>query len=266
MTTYNHRGLNVPDIVQIPTQNNMGGMNHQPCSKPAPESTRLSRHLSSATVNIMLANIRLEDLIIDELELKITQPGQISMMIIMLQTGYADIAKAIAFSKALSEQVVGSNFIDCSDRATLQQIVDRLCSQGMIDQSSAKLVLEDRCRGGFIACLESINNNLKELLLLTSKLIKDLEPLKLVADSGDQVFSHLEFNTPQSIKPSFARLFNRLNTLNGYFLASAIISTEYFYKVANFGSLGAPVQHPKLGEIFQDFVKGDAIARLATVE
>ncbi len=241
-------------------------MNHQPCSKPAPESTRLSRHLSSATANIMLANTRLEDLIIDELELEITQPMQISMMIIMLQNGRADIIKAIAASKALFVQVEGSNFIDCSDRAVLQQLTDRLYSQGLVDRVYADLVLEDRCKGGFIACLTSIDKDLTELNTLTSKLIEDLEPLKIVAESGDQVFSHLEFNTSQNIKPSFARLFNRLNTVNGYFLASAIISTEYFYKVASFGSLGTPIHHPNLGEIFQDFIKGNAIERLVTSE
>ena len=76
------------------------------------------------------------------------------------------------------------------------------------------------------------------------------------------MFSHLEFNSHLNIKPAFAQLYAKLGDLNGYFLASAIISTELFYEVAGLGALGTRSEKTNLSGLYQDFVKGDAIDKL----
>ncbi|OGL66917.1 hypothetical protein A2856_00215 [Candidatus Uhrbacteria bacterium RIFCSPHIGHO2_01_FULL_63_20] len=45
----------------------MGGVNHQPCGKPLPYSTEMSKRLSLAHIGIEIANVALEDVLLSEL-------------------------------------------------------------------------------------------------------------------------------------------------------------------------------------------------------
>jgi len=45
----------------------MGAKNHQPCNEYLPDSIKLSRSLSLARVEMEMANIHLEDLLLTEL-------------------------------------------------------------------------------------------------------------------------------------------------------------------------------------------------------
>ena len=241
----------------------MGGCNHQPCSKIAENSTRLSRHVSSATANIQLANVRLEDMLLVELDLELTDLGSITVMLSFLNSAKADFIKAQASATQMLGTLRSSNFIDCKDEKELDMIIESLCIKSMLNPYYAKMVKKDRCVGGFLTCLEKIHRQIKETGRLVSKLIFVFERLQKALQSSDEkVFSHLEFNSPLNIKPAFAQLYAMLGDLNGYFLASAIISTELFYEVAGLGALGTYSEKSNLSGLYQDFVKGDAIDRL----
>ncbi len=240
-------------------------MNHQPCRESAIASTQMSRHLSSATSHIHLANIRLEDLIVDELELGIVQPHAVEPLIGHLREAAADFSKASSVARTMDEALRVSNFIDCKDPQKLATIAKRLADQRMLDPHHAGAVELDRSKGGFLACLARIQEGFGQCEMLTRQLCDAFHTLQSRMQAEEKAFDHLEFNTPESIKPAFAMLFAAVGALNGYFLASAIVSTEIFYAVAGLGRLGEPVIHQNLGEVHSHFSRPGAMAELAGV-
>lgn len=240
----------------------MGGQNHQPCSKKAPESARLSRHLSSATSNIQLANVRLEDLLIDEIELDLRQPQLLHACMRFLKDGSADLQKLSSTARQLHLDLSVSPFLDSRDQESLRNLISGLVSSGTLSGYYSEMVLADRSVGGFLECLTRIANmaeNCHERVNSLEHMFVELH--KVVEKDGSRVFDQLEFNTPANIKPAFAVLYTDLQTLSGYFLASALISTEYFYHSFKLGGLGSPVASVNLDALHQDLVLGDGIAK-----
>jgi hypothetical protein len=189
--------------------------------------------------------------------------SSITTILSFLENAKADLAKAQASATQMRGTLLTSNFIDCKEEKVLNSIIEDLCTKRMLNPYYAKMVKKDRCVGGFLTCLEKIRRWTKETSKLVNKLVVALERLQQALQSSDEkMFCHLEFNSHLNIKPAFAQLYVKLGDLNGYFLASAIISTELFYEVAGLGVLGTHSEKSNLSGLYQDFVKGDAIDKL----
>lgn len=239
----------------------MGAKNHQPCSKHPELSIIMSRAMTAANSEIDLANVELEDILLEELSLNAPNRQRLNLIVLHLQNALSKIKEGKKSAEQLKSVLEAENFIDSKDQGVLNSITEHLLEGGMTEEHYAKIVMKDRLDGGFLTSLDRMISNFDKIMSTIAPVVSGFKTLL----KGDgMVFSDLEFNTPDNIKSSFARLYVVMSETQGYFQASAMISTELFYRVASLGNLDNPVKNMDTEQLFADFVRGDAISKLAS--
>ena len=205
----------------------MGGINHQPCNKYLPESTRLSKDLSLAYAKLQMANVAIEDLLLAELEGRI---GTLDPFFMELQASSDGLRNAKMRCGELRKKMTDLEFVDLPtlNSTNLVELGERLLDKGMITKEAWSLVSQHIKSEGFRGVLSVIEKGFDNLWTLTGELRQSARPLYQAASEG-RVTSILEENKGGNIKCQFARLFCSWATFSQVFLASSILSTELWY-------------------------------------
>ncbi len=216
----------------------MGGMNHQPCNKYLPESTRLSKDLSLAYARLQMANVAIEDLLLAELDGRI---GTLDPFFMELQASSNELQSAKMRCGELRKKMTDLEFVDLPTlhAANLVELGERLVDKGMITQEAWSLVSQHIKPEGFRGVLSVIEKGFDNLWTLTEEL-RQSAALLCQAVSEGRATSVLEENRRGNIKCQFARLFCLWASFSQVFLASSILSTELWYIYTGKPSL-APV-------------------------
>lgn len=211
----------------------MGGKNHQPCSGYLKNSTRLSRHLSLAIIALETANVKLEDLILDELEDRV---GSTDAIITGLKNSMSELDRMMEASTALRLQMDENGFEDLPSLRSIDlTVIGRsLNESGRVDATAWSEAATIMNKQGFYGMLDTFDAQIKELKRRTSDLI-DL--ITAIDSSSGEVHRILEENRHGNIRPTFAEVYTAWGTFNALFLASSLISTELWYSFNNYGSL-----------------------------
>ncbi|MEK7665431.1 MAG: hypothetical protein AAB337_00955 [Patescibacteria group bacterium] len=211
----------------------MGGKNHQPCSSYLKNSTRLSRFLSLATVRLETANVRLEDVILCELD---GETGDTAPIIENLRASIDELNSMSACVADLRGQMDENGYEDLPSLKTvdLAAVGDSLVTSQRVDQIRWNEAQEIMCSGGFYRMLDTFDERIAMLRSDTERLITQIE---IVVALPGQVHRVLEENRVGNIRPAFAKLYTGWHNFHALFLASALISTELWYSFNNFGSL-----------------------------
>lgn len=213
----------------------MGGQNHQPCNTYLKNSTRLSCSLSRAHAELQLANIDLEEVILQEFDLV---SGSMQGIVSHLSLSLASLAEAKKSVCDLRTQMVVSDYKDLPTlhKLDLLTIGSKLAEIGCIDLESWDKILKVFKGTGFYGVLELFENSIDKLLLLTHALSNGIRQLEQDAENMT-VSKVLEENRSGNIKVEFAALYTHWANFNHEFLASSLISTEVWYAFCGYGSL-----------------------------
>lgn len=216
----------------------MGGKNHQPCGSYLPESTRISRALSSAHAQCELANVALEDLIITELD---GRRGTVLQVVSQLEASELSLHTAIDFVGALKTKMDNSGFTDLPTLKTtdLDAIGINFANRGIADKEAWEAAAAIMRSGGFYGMLVHFLSGIATLREMTSQLRLEIVRLDGAAKTGE-VNRIIEENRALNIKTSFAQLYTGWSRFNALFLASSLISTEVWYAFRGYGSLADP--------------------------
>lgn len=217
----------------------MGGINHQPCGNYIKESTKLSRSMSLAHLNLDLANVALEDILLAELDGRTQSVDHfekhLSQSIVHLEDTLVDI-------KVLRAKMAANHFVDLPTLKTLDwpSLGSELARRGIIGQKEWEHVVERLQAGGFSTVIADHCASVQELIQLSRELRDRIVLLQPVAAVGG-VHAVLEENLSGNIKVPFARLYCAWLNFKQLFLASSIASTEQWYVYMGYGSLCSEV-------------------------
>ncbi len=211
----------------------MGGINHQPCGAYLKNSTRLSRFLSLAKAELELANVALEDVILSEYGDGDGDVGSISRRLRESVTRLDDMAGVIA---DLRKQMNDSHYEDLPSLKTvnLSWVGERFVDNKMVSQDAWNMAQQAMQGGGFYRMLDVFNEHVADLRMRTTRLIEEVDGLHRHTGEVSMV---LEENRVGNIRPAFAELYTGWNGFHALFLASALLSTELWYRFNGFGSL-----------------------------
>jgi hypothetical protein len=214
----------------------MGGMNHQPCRKYLRNSTKISRSLSFARAKFELANVALEDIILNELGLR--NPQSVETMLNYLDESRGEIVSAKAGMLELKKQMDNESYVDLPPYRTidLQALGHAMADEELVDIEAWNDVVKLGKSEGFYGVLAEFVVRADNLRALTDSLIGKTDGLAKLA-SACSVEEALESNTAESIKREFAMLYSEWNFVCSRFLASSLLSTEVWYRFNGLGSL-----------------------------
>lgn len=211
----------------------MGGKNHQPCSSYLRDSTRLSRFLSLAVVQLEMANVKLEDIILAELD---GTTGDTAPIIESLRASIAELDRMSSCVADLRRQMDENGYEDLPSLKTvnLTAVGISLAASKRVDQLAWIEAQNIMQTGGFYHMLDMFDERIAMLKADTERLMAEVDCLDT---STGQVSRVLEENRDGNIRPAFAQLYTGWCAFNALFLASSLISTELWYSFNNFGSL-----------------------------
>ncbi len=215
----------------------MGGKNHQPCKSYLENSTRLSRALSAAFIEMERGNVTLEDIILAELAGK-CMPSGVSQVANHLDASKTALAEAKSHLKALEQQMQDNDFEDLPslESTNLSVVGERFVQWGLADAAAWLTVQETMKKQGFSGMIEIFEHRLDELAALTTTLIDAVNANKMACESGEMMLV-LEENREGNFKIEFAKLYQGWANFQQLFLASSLCSTELWYRFNRAGSL-----------------------------
>ena len=214
----------------------MGGKNHQPCGRYLQNSTLMSRSMSLAQVDLELANVALEDLILAELDGNI---GDIVPIKTHLDESLEHLAGMQRSIDTLSIQMDTEKYVDLPPMKTMDLLAfgRAMRAAGLHRSESAwNNIAAIMQKSGFVPTLQHHAATLSKLVSLTKDLktcIQDSTPAAAVGKLNVE----LEENRALNFKAEFARVYTAWADFQQEFLASSMISTEVWYRHNNSGSL-----------------------------
>ncbi|OGI21519.1 MAG: hypothetical protein A2808_00580 [Candidatus Moranbacteria bacterium RIFCSPHIGHO2_01_FULL_55_24] len=214
----------------------MGGVNHQPCNKYLPDSTRLSRALSLARISLESANVVIEDVLLNELE----QSGQGNPQEIIYHLDHCE--------RHLDE--MNDHLRSISDRYATERgweppsvnqinwgsVGYSLTRSQAVNPAKWDQMTKLRLTGSFRDVLRHYFEQVECLKEYSSGARASIQSLSRTIESGS--FNRaVEENQAGSFKIDFARLYHGFAEFQEEFLASALLSTESWYQWIKAGSL-----------------------------
>lgn len=213
----------------------MGGKNHQPCRNYLPESTRLSRAVSVAYIELETANVCLEDLILAEIN---GHTGGVDGVCSHLRLSKEALFGVMNSIKLLQDRMdkLGYKDLPSIRELDLDKLGQELAGKGMVDETAWKSMISVTSNGSFYASLSRFRDHVLDLVGLTERLTTNIEGLRTSAETGT-INVVLEENQPGNLRVGFAQLYSSWDTFHREFLASSMLSTEIWYAYKGFGSL-----------------------------
>ncbi len=201
----------------------MGGINHQPCRNYFRESTEWSRNLSIAESEFHLANIALEDIILMELNGKISS---LKGIIYHLESSSWALSRAWDNASLIEEKMELLDFQDfeCVFSSHFDSLGELLASRGIVDLSSWEKVLGCIRENGFRMVVKNSKNKIEDMIRATQELIDSINRI-----SPGGIIDIMEENKPDNIRIPFGYLYSSRSSFMQFFLASSIISAEAWY-------------------------------------
>ncbi len=218
----------------------MGGKNHQPCRIYLVNSTKLSRAMSLAFISIELANVSLENTILEELN---EGRGDISPILVHLKQSKHNLQEMKVVLTDLCQQMTEESF---QDLPTLKSVnpntLGILAKQEGIHRSEQdwKDVATIMQEQGFWGITSAFKIKIDELCDLTEALHTKVATCSIPAKEG-VLHLVLEENGKMNFKHEFACLYTAWAEFQQFFLASSLISTELWYQ---FNGLGSIINQP----------------------
>jgi hypothetical protein len=213
----------------------MGGVNHQPCGSYFPESTELSKAISMSYATLELANVALEDLILNEVG---GGNGSVEGITERLNQSQDNLGNARKILEKLRAKMDENNFIDLPTlrKTNLKSVGHDLAAKNLININAWQKVSSIMEKHGFYGMISHFDGHLKTLQDKTAQLNSAVRVLSEKATHG-LVIRTLEENQPGNIKVEFADLYTSWAEFHQDFLASSILSTELWYIFRGYGSL-----------------------------
>lgn len=212
----------------------MGGQNHQPCSAYLVNSTRLSRSVSQARIHLELANVELENLLLQEISVQKTDRGSLEELFDQLTLSQQEAVEAIAFVCALRQQMQNLLYEDLPplQQMSLSELGNQLSERGLVSKDSWKKMSQLMLECSFYAVLDYFQEELNILNTLTQSLMDAIPQ-----DCEGHIAPIVEQNQEGNFKVQFATLYQRWHNFQQDFLASSMLSTEIWYAHNQYGSL-----------------------------
>lgn len=213
----------------------MGGKNHQPCRNYIEPSTRLSRAVSIACIELETANVHLEDLLLAEFG---GGHGTVDGICDHLELSRKALLEVMGSIELLQSRMdkLGYKDLPSLHKIDLNKLGQKLADMGLVDKSSWDVMSSTMVGGSFYANLTRFKDHVLDLVNMTVTLNIAIGNLRASADEG-KTNVILEENLPGNIRVDFARLYSSWSDFNREFLASSILSTEVWYASEGFGSL-----------------------------
>ncbi len=214
----------------------MGGVNHQPCNRYLPDSTRLSRALSLGRISFESANVALEDHILGELEEG--SSGSMTDVLRHLQSSGKNLEEMKIHLSSIRSvlHAEGGWEPPTVDTIDWNQVGIILVGLNAVDAIAWGRMTEVRTRGGFDAIIENYLKQIDNLVELNSDVHREMQLLESVALRG-QLSEAVEENRAGNFKIAFANLYHSWASFQQDFLASVLLSTESWYRWTNVGSM-----------------------------
>jgi hypothetical protein len=213
----------------------MGGKNHQPCRNYIEPSTRLSRAVSIACIELETANVHLEDLLLAEFSGGRGTVDGICDHLELSRKALLEVMRNIELLQAKMDKL-GYKDLPSLHKIDLEKLGQKLADMGMVDKSSWDVMSSTMIGGSFYANLARFKDRVLDLVNMTVTLNTTIVNLRASANEG-RMNVVLEGNMPGNIRVDFARLYSSWSDFNREFLASSILSTEVWYNSEGFGSL-----------------------------
>lgn len=213
----------------------MGGMNRRPCKNFLKPSTMLSKHVSMANLQLLQANVFLDDILLAEMD---GSKKSLSPIVSSLKKSIGSLANASITIVSLKELMDAKNYHELPPLLTmnLKGIGCELAEHGAINLAAwnkMRVMMRDRT---FYANVSYFSSMFQKLKVETSELVEKFLALEHRAEAGS-LMAVLEENEPGNIKLSFAKLLTSWTTFMQEFLASSLVSTEIWYAYGGFGSI-----------------------------
>lgn len=212
----------------------MGGMNHQPCKTHLPKSTRLSRVVSLAYAQLMLANATLEDALIGELE------GQGASETFAIWTRSRDqfrelvtcLGRVVEAFTASIDDMDGNPFqhVQVLHAMDVDELKRRLTAASAVnpDDQTFDLVGSSLKLTGFEGVFRQLKARYESHLAEARKLLHVFEDGERHARTG-MLLQLIEANE-LPFRLQFARVMNPLTETMQMFSYSSLISIEVHYR------------------------------------
>lgn len=213
----------------------MGGMNHQPCKSFLKPSTLLSKHVSMANLQLLQANVFLEDILLAEMA---SGKKSLTPVVSTLKGSIKSLADASIILVSLKELMDARNYQDLPPLHTLnlKGIGSELADHGAINLGAWNKMRAMMKDGTFYTNVSYFSDMFQKLTMETYMLAEKFSALKHRAETGS-LTAVLEENEPGNIKLAFAKLLTSWTTFMQEFLASSLVSTEVWYANCGFGSI-----------------------------
>lgn len=213
----------------------MGGMNHQPCRNFLKPSTMLSKHVSMANLQLLQANVFLEDILLAEMD---NGKKSLAPVIFTLKQSAKSLGDASMTLVSLKELMDERNYQDLPSLHTLnlKELGVELADQGavnLIAWNKMRILMRD---GTFYTNVAHFSGMFQRLTSETVALTEKFVALEQRAEAG-LLTSVLEENQEGNIKFAFAKLLTSWTSFMQEFLASSLVSTEVWYANCGFGSI-----------------------------
>ncbi len=213
----------------------MGGKNHQPCRQFLASSTKMSRAVSLATIQIEMTNVALEDILIEEMS---GGRSSIDAFLAQVRVAYSSQNDILAAIAVLEDDMSLHDYKDLPPLHTLDlsSIGKSFESSGLVDYCAYTAVKEIFVRGSFYAVLKHFRQAVIAVKSHINSIAVAVESLREDTTSGNLELA-LEENHSGNLRVPFARLYTSWDKFQQEFLASSLISTEVWYAFNGFGSL-----------------------------
>ncbi len=215
----------------------MGGINHQPCNHYQKESVRLSRNMSLARRTFEDANIALEEAILAELD---KQTGTLEPVVLNLQLSDQHLAGMDSVLRDLRAHMNARGYTDLSsirkyDFASIGEVLveNDFVSAGAWTTIHAHMSTAN----GFYSVIDHFTQRIETLREMTRALCSQIQLCQACVESGAEINQIVEQNGSGNFKIEFAATYHAWNEFQAEFLASAIYSTEAWYRQAGHASL-----------------------------
>ena len=220
----------------------MGGINHQPCGKYLGPSTRMSKAFSLARAHFEHSNVALEDALISEIESGIGNVSALQKAITFIDNSIIELGIAVECSVELEQKMVEYGYKPWPSFALFQTeekmiaLGQDLATAGLLQMDSFKPIALPQLEQGFWATLHLLRDQFVALKEMESDLRDKILPALKVAAAG-RLANELEDNGELSFRGSFMRAYAKWNKSHDMFLASAVLSTELWFRSISKGSL-----------------------------
>ena len=211
----------------------MGGINHQPCNRYLPNSTRLSRSVSVARTALESANIELEDVLLNEMESNCKQ--SLSGVVKKIRDHGTSLEDILICVARLKDQMHAENYKDLSALSWVgENIISSLAERGMGRIEELSEVYTIMSNKSFYGVLDRFSQSINKLISINASLAAKLVE---TSNSRTMVSVLVESNHHLNFRPIFAELYSEWTKFISLFSCSSVLSTEIWYSEMGYGSL-----------------------------